>query len=94
MDHELYKDIFKRKSFHLFRNIGSELIGKSERDEIETAYDSFDRLYPEIRTAIRILPAAEVNFMRGAEYCILIYSEKKDNYLMNVGYIASCIISK
>ena len=87
MDHELYKDIFKRKSFHLFRNIGSALIEKSERDEIETAYDSFDRLYPEIRTAIRILPASEVNFKRGAEYCILIYSEKKDNYLMNVGYI-------
>lgn len=87
MNHELYKDIFKRKSFHLFRNIGSALIEKSELEEIEKAYASFDRLYPEIRTAIRILPASEVNFKRGAEYCILIYSEKKDNYLMNVGYI-------
>ncbi|MCQ2511374.1 MAG: nitroreductase [Lachnospiraceae bacterium] len=87
MNNELYKDIFKRKSFHLFRNIGLDLIEKSKLEEIETAYDSFDRLYPEIRTAIRILPASDVNCKRGAEYCILIYSEKKDNYLMNVGYI-------
>ena len=40
----------------------------------------------DIRTAIRIVPAAKVNFKRDAEYCILIYSEKKDNYLMNAGY--------
>lgn len=87
MNNEFYQDIFKRKSFHLFRNLGSDLIEKAELENIETAYLSFDRLYPEIRTAIRILPADEVNFTRGAEYCILIYSEKKDNYLMNIGYI-------
>lgn len=87
MNNELYKDIFKRKSFHLFRNIGQDIVDKSELEEIKKAYSSFDRLYPEIKTAIRILPAADVDFKRGAEYCILIYSEKKDNYLMNVGYI-------
>lgn len=87
MNQKLYKDIFKRKSFHLFRNIGSDFVDKNELEEIQTAYYSFDRLYPEIRTAIQILPADEVDFKRGAEYCILIYSEKKDNYLMNVGYI-------
>lgn len=87
MNSESYKDIFKRKSFHLFRNIGTEFIAQPELENMEAAYHSFDRLYPEIRTAIRILPADKVNFTRGAEYCVLLYSEKKDNYLMNIGYI-------
>ena len=79
--------IFKRKSFHLFRNVGNDKISKEELDSIEAAYKNFESLYPEINTSIRILPADKVNFKRDAEYCILIYSEKKDNYLMNVGYI-------
>ena len=87
MDNQLYEDIFKRKSFHLFRNVGTDRIDNSELDEIAHAFNGFDSLYPEIKTAIRILPASEVNFKRDAEYCILIYSEKKDNYLMNAGYI-------
>ena len=87
MNNELYNDIFKRKSFHLFRNVGNDKIESSELEEIKKAYDGFEKLYPEIKTAIRILPAAKVNFKRDAEYCILIYSEKKDNYLMNAGYI-------
>lgn len=87
MDKLFYEDIFKRKSFHLFRNIGNEKIEQNELKEIQEAFDKFESLYPEIKTAIRILPASEVNFKRDAEYCILIYSEKKDNYLMNAGYI-------
>ena len=87
MDDTFYEDIFKRKSFHLFRNVGTDRIDNNELDEIAHAFNGFDSLYPEIKTAIRILPASEVNFKRDAEYCILIYSEKKDNYLMNAGYI-------
>ena len=79
--------IFKRRSFHLFRSVGSEKIENSELELLKSAYASFDTLYPDIRTAIRIVPAAKVNFKRDAEYCILICSEKKDNYLMNAGYI-------
>lgn len=87
MDNTYYDMIFKRKSFHLFRNTGSEKIDSEGLKSIEEAYQSFERLYPDIRTAIRIIPAAEVNFKRDAEYCILIYSEKKENYLMNAGYL-------
>lgn len=79
--------IFKRKSFHLFRNVGSDKTNPDELKKIEDAYKNFDSLYPEIRTAIRIVPASKVNFKRDAEYCILIYSEKRDNYLINAGYI-------
>lgn len=84
---DYYNMIFKRKSFHLFRNVGDEKITPAELAEIEKAYRDFAPLYSEIRTAIRIVPAQTVNFKRDAEYCILIYSEKKENYLMNAGYI-------
>lgn len=82
---EAYEMIFKRKSFHLFRGVGTEQI--ESLDEIERAYREFTPLYPEIRTAIRIVPSETINSKRDAEYCILIYSEKKENYLMNAGYI-------
>ena len=84
---ELYDMIFKRKSFHLFRGVGDDKISQEELDAIEKAYPEFDSLYPDIKTAIRIIPASDVNVKRDAEYCILIYSEKKDNYLVNAGYI-------
>lgn len=84
---EYYDTIFKRKSFHLFRNVGNDKISKDELCEIEKAYAGFSSLYPDIRNAIKIVPANKVNFKRDAEYCILIYSEKKENYLMNAGYI-------
>lgn len=79
--------IFRRKSFHLFRGVGSDKISDSEIAGIKTAFDSFERLCPDIKTAIRIVPASKVNFKRDAEFCILIYSQKTDNYLMNAGYI-------
>lgn len=87
MKEQYYEAIFKRKSFHLFRNVGADRISPEELDSIETAYVGFEVLYPEIKTAIRILPAEKAGFKRDAEYCILIYSEKKENYLMNAGYI-------
>ena len=84
---EYYDMIFKRKSFHLFRNVGNDKIASDELTELENAYKGFEKLYPEIRTEIRIVPSEKTALKRDAEYCILIYSEKKDNYLMNAGYI-------
>ena len=79
--------IFKRKSFHIFRDVGNESICESERNDIQNAYSEFTSLNPEIKTAIRIVPEKETNCKRGGEYCILLYSEKKDGYLQNVGYL-------
>ena len=87
MDNTYYNMIFKRKSFHLFRNIGQEPISSSELENIQKMYDIFTPLYPDIKTAIRIVPAEETNCKRGQEYCILLYSELKDNYLQNIGYL-------
>lgn len=87
LDKALYDMIFERKSFHLFRNIGDASISSDELEQIQEAYKTFLPLCPDIRTAIRIVPAKETTCRRGQEYCILLYSEKKENYLQNIGYL-------
>ncbi len=87
LENRLYEMIFKRKSFHVFRNTGDESISEEELEDIKKAYAGFTPLYPQIRTAIRIVPEEKTNCSRGGEYCILLYSEKKDGYLQNTGYL-------
>ena len=86
MDNYLYNMIFKRKSFHLFRNIGSERITLEELRDIEKEFNKLKRLASDINVKIKIVKD-ETSCMRGQEYCILFYSEKKDNYLQNIGYL-------
>ena len=85
MEKELYSMIFKRKSFHIFRDIAS--INPAELKSIEDKYNTFTPLIDGIKTAIRVVPADKTTCKRGQEYCILLYSEKKENYLQNIGYI-------
>ena len=40
--------IFRRKSFHIFRNVGNESISKDELNDIQSAYSEFTPLNPEI----------------------------------------------
>ena len=82
-----YETIFKRKSFHIFRNTGDETICEDELKDIQNAYSEFVPLYPGIKTAVRIIPEDQTTCRRGGEYCILLYSEKKDGYLQNIGYL-------
>ena len=63
-----YEMIFKRKSFHIFRNVGNESIREDELNDIQNAYSDFTPLNPEIKTAIRIVPEEETNCKRGGEY--------------------------
>lgn len=86
MDDNLYKMIFKRKSFHLFRNIGDERITDEEIKEIEDEFTRFKPLVDDIKVKIKIVKDSTI-CRRGQEYCILFYSEKKENYLQNVGYL-------
>ena len=85
MEKQLYSMIFKRKSFHIFRDIGN--INPDELQSIEEKYKNLTPLINGIQTAIRIVPADQTTCRRGQEYCILLYSEKKENYLQNIGYI-------
>jgi len=86
MNNNLYDMIFKRKSFHLFRNIGNEHILEDELKEIENEFNNFKPLVEDIKVKIKIVKDS-TTCKRGQEYCILLYSEKKDNYLQNIGYI-------
>ena len=86
MDKNLYDMIFKRKSFHLFRNIGNEHISDEELKDIEEQLSKFKPLVDDIKVKIKIVKDG-VTCKRGQEYCILFYSEKKDNYLQNIGYL-------
>ncbi len=87
MNENLHNMIFKRKSFHLFRNIGNLSISDDELAQIEEVYKTLTPLCPDIKTAIKIEAPDRVDRHRGNEYYILLYSEKKDNYLQNIGYL-------
>lgn len=86
MNNNLYDMIFKRKSFHLFRNIGNENISDEEIKDIENEFNNFKPLVQDIKVKMKIVKDF-TTCKRGQEYCILLYSEKKDNYLQNIGYI-------
>ena len=86
MNNNLYDMIFKRKSFHLFRNIGDEHITDGELKDIENKFNEFKPLVEDIKVKMKIVKDS-TTCKRGQEYCILLYSEKKDNYLQNIGYI-------
>ena len=86
MQDKLYDMIFKRKSFHLFRNIGNEKITETELKDVETEFNKFTPLAENIKVKMKIVKDS-TNCKRGQEYSILLYSEKRDNYLQNIGYI-------
>lgn len=87
LNNSLYDMIFKRKSFHLFRDTGDTGISSDKLRSIEETWQSLVPLCPGIRTAIRIVPAGETTCKRGQQACILLYSERKDHYLQNIGYL-------
>ena len=86
MNDNLYEMIFKRKSFHLFRNIGNEYITEDELKDIENEFNNVKPLVEDIKVKMKIVKDS-TTCKRGQEYSILLYSEKKDNYLQNIGYI-------
>ena len=86
MNNALYPMIYKRKSFHLFRDTGDEKISSEELNDIVEKFYQLKPLVKDIKVQIKI----EKNVLtchRGQEYCLLFYSEKKDNYLQNIGYL-------
>lgn len=86
MNNETYYEmIFKRKSFHKFDEI--KAVSEEELKAIEEFLLNVTPLYDDIKVKTKIVKERETTCNRGAEYCVLFYSEKKDNYLHNVGYI-------
>ena len=84
-----YKEIFKRKSYHFF--INGETTTEDDVKAISEFIKTIEPLYPDIKTEIKIVPEKETSCRRGADYCILFYSETKGDYLRNIGYIGEQI---
>ena len=84
-----YKEIFKRKSFHFFN--GGEKTTEEDLVIINNYIKTITPLYPDIKTEIVIVKENETTCHRGADYCILFYSEPKGDYLRNIGYIGEQI---
>ena len=86
---DYYKQIFKRKSFHVFRDTG--MITDHDIRELEEFIGLVKPLYAEIKTEVRIVHEDETSYKRGGQFCLLFYSESKDGYLQNIGYLGEQI---
>ena len=84
IDKEYYQMIFKRKSFRKFNDTL-----KLSQDELRDIDEKVKDLIPLIDTIdvkYRIVRREETTCKRG-EYCLLIYSEEKERFLLNIGYM-------
>ncbi|MBP5303807.1 MAG: nitroreductase [Clostridia bacterium] len=88
---EFYNQIFKRKSFHLFRYANPTPMPLETLAEIQTFLKEVKPLDSSIKTSMVIVPEGDTSCHCGGEYCILFYSEEKGNYLRNIGYIGEQI---
>lgn len=79
----MYEMIFKRKSFHRFKDY-DEIITEQEIEDIKQKYLEFDKLYSDIKTSFKV--SRNTNY-RNEDIAIFLYSEKRENYLLNVGYL-------
>ena len=80
----LYPMIFKRRSFHTFP--GGRSLSVEELAEIEAFTRAIRPLTPDTRVAFKVVPREKTNCKRG-QYCVLLYSEKKEYFLYNAGYM-------
>lgn len=81
---ELYEMILKRKSFRRFDETLS--ISSDEMQKIEQQLNQLLPLQNNIRIEFRIVEKSKTTCKRG-EYCLLIYSQQKELFLINAGYM-------
>ncbi|WP_154442936.1 nitroreductase family protein [Tissierella pigra] len=79
-----YNMIFKRKSFRKFND--SLKLTNEELHHINEKIKELIPLVENIEVKYKVVRRDETTCKRG-EYCLLIYSEEKENYLLNVGYM-------
>ncbi|MBE5734382.1 MAG: nitroreductase, partial [Clostridiales bacterium] len=62
---DYYKQIFKRKSFHIFKN--TDTLTESEVQGLKDFIKTTKPLNPEIKTEICIVPESETTCKRGGQ---------------------------
>lgn len=86
MTNQEYFDMLKiRRSYHKFDEMNGSLT-KGELSEIEAFLKTTKPLDPTIKVETKIVKKEETTLQVG-EYAILYYSEQKEGWLENVGYI-------
>ena len=80
----LYEMIFKRKSMRRFND--DLHISESELKRIMYRIQRLQPLCEDIHTEVEIVNKTDTSCKRG-QYCLLVYSEVKEYYLLNVGYM-------
>ena len=85
MNKLLYPMIFKRKSFHIFSGVGNESITSEELEDLKEAFKRFQPLIEGIKVELHI--SKNVFGKVGQEYNLMLYSEVKEGYLQNIGYL-------
>ncbi|MCO1601964.1 nitroreductase family protein [Desulfosporosinus nitroreducens] len=80
----MYDMIFKRKSFRRFDD--TLALSNEELQKIEQQLYKFPPLVDDINLKYQIVKQDKTTCKRG-EYCLLVYSEKKEDYLLNIGYV-------
>ncbi|SCY60605.1 nitroreductase family protein [Alkaliphilus peptidifermentans] len=81
--YNLYDMIFKRKSFRRFDD--SLSLSSEELQKIQQHLKILVPLLDDVKIKYRIVKRQETSCKRG-EYCLLVYSEEKENCLINIGY--------
>ena len=81
---ELYNMIYKRKSIRKFDSNLS--VSEGELNAIKNQLENLIHLISDIKTKFIVVKKSETSAKFG-EYALLVYSEKKDNYLINAGYM-------
>ena len=81
---ELLNGVYKRKSM---RKYSGEKLSLEELAAAEEYLRQAKPLVPEISVEFEIVPCNETNCKFNAEYCLVVYSEDKNLWLANVGYL-------
>lgn len=83
---ELYETIFKRKSI---RNYDLTPLDQNTLTEISNHLNDLKPLYENIKTEVKIISESDVKrrMMKKAPHYIVIFSESKEGYLTNVGFM-------
>ena len=58
MNQNLYENIFKRKSFHMYLDCGKEKISSAELEEIQETFKTFKPLDSDIKVEMVIVPSS------------------------------------
>jgi nitroreductase len=83
---DLYETIFKRKSI---RNYDLTPLDKNTLNDISNHLDNLKPLYDNIKVEFKIISETDVKrrFMKKSPHYITVFSENKEGYLTNVGFM-------